>query len=152
MGAALAPERRAPASGSDADFSSAQAPRAVLLGTSRHVTGILAPALREHGFEVVQMPCGSRPERPAVVVVEADCAVELLRAVPDLDTRGPRPLVVAVTRWWNENETELRRVADAVLHAPLRRAEFAPVLAHLRAAVHNDAHAAGRRSLPAGTL
>jgi riboflavin biosynthesis pyrimidine reductase len=107
--------------------------------------------LREHGFEVVQVPCGSRPERPAVVIAEADCAVELVRAVPELGTRGSRPLVVAVTRWWNENETELRRVADAVLHAPLRQAEFAPVLAQLTAALRSDVHATPRRSLPLGT-
>jgi hypothetical protein len=151
MGAVLAPERRAPASGSDPGFSPPQAPRAVLLGTSRYVTGILAPALREHGFEVVQVPCGSRLERPAVVVVEADCAVELLRAVPEPGTPGPRPLVVAVTRWWNENETELRRVADAVLHAPLRRAEFAPVLTQLKAVLHDAVPSTTHRSLAAGT-
>ncbi len=151
MGAALAPERQASASGTDAGFLSSQAPRAVLLGTSRHVTGILAPVLREHGFEVVQVPCGSRLEGTAVVIAEADCAVELVRAVPELGTLGPRPLVVAVTRWWNENETELRRVADAVLHAPLRQAEFLPVLAHLTAVLRGDVHTAPRRPLPLGT-
>ncbi len=141
MGAALAPERPASALDSDPGFSPPQVPQAVLLGTSRYVTGILAPALREHGFEVVQVPCGACVVRPAVVIAEADCAVELVRAVPDLDRPGPRPLVVAVTRWWNENETELRRMADAVLHAPLRQSEFAPVLAHLAAAVRADAAA-----------
>jgi len=106
--------------------------------------------LRAYGFEVVQVPCGARVVGPAVVIAEADCAVELVRAVPDLDRPGPRPLVVAVTRWWNENETELRRVADAVLHAPLRQSEFAPVLTHLAAAVREGA-AAPRRAAPAAT-
>lgn len=150
MGAALAPERPASAPASDPGSHPSPAPRAVLLGTCRHVTGILAPALREHGFEVVQVPCGSRVARPAVVIAEADCAVELVRAVPDLGGPGPRPLVVAVTRWWNENETELRRVADAVLHAPLRRSEFAPVLAHLTAGLRQEA-AVPRRAASAAT-
>lgn len=96
------------------------------------------------------MPCGARVVGPAVVIAEADCAMELVRAVPDLDRPGPRPLVVAVTRWWNENETELRRVADAVLHAPLRQSEFAPVLTHLAGAAREGA-AAPRRAAPAAT-
>jgi hypothetical protein len=42
-------------------------------------------------------------------------------------------------------------VADAVLHAPLRQAEFVPVLAHLTAVLRGDVHTAPRRPLPLGT-
>jgi len=92
------------------------------------VRSVLAPVLRDAGYDVINASEGARIDTAAVVVVEADSGEALLRALSGLGRSLVRPHVIAVTGWWNENENELRRIAGAVLHTPLREGEYRSVL------------------------
>ena len=121
-------------------------PRAVLIGVTATVRTALLPALRSAGFDVLETAsieeyAGSA----AVVVVEADHDPRLVNAVRGVCRSKGGPFVVGVVGWWSDHEPEVARLADAVLHVPLRPAQVQAVIDALPVPVEG-------RGLPRETL
>lgn len=96
-------------------------PIAFLIEPSPDVERCAAPLLAARGFDVrVVHGIPDNLDEAAFVIVEADRGgrtITLARRVralrPELPTAG-------VLRWWNEDESELARLAQFVLHVPVR--------------------------------
>ena len=120
--------------------------RAVLIGLTPSVRAALLPALRSAGFDVLESTSLEEEYdcRAAVVVVEADHDPRLISAVRATCRAKGDPFVVGVAGWWSEHEPEVARLADAVLHIPLRPAQVQAVIEALPVR-------AAAPGLPAGT-
>lgn len=105
-------------------------PLAVLLNVSADTRAALERALCDCGLKVVERPCvDERVQRAAVVVIEGGRGPRSLDEARVLRRRGGGPIVLGVVGWWSENEPDVRRVTDAVLHMPLRVQQIHAVLA-----------------------
>ncbi len=108
-------------------------PLAAFLGVRDPVRQALGAALVDAGFAVVD--AGEPliwPDSAVLAVIEPECALAAGRLVGQLRAAAGMPLVVALAGYWCEFEPELRRLADAVLHTPLRRDEYLPVVSGLQ--------------------
>ena len=127
-------------------FLSSGPPCAALIGITPSVRSALVPALRSAGFDVLETASVEECVcKAAVVVVEADHDPRLVSAVRAACRAKGDPFVVGVVGWWSDHEPEVARLADAVLHVPLRRPQVQSVIDAL------PVRASGRE-LSAGTL
>ena len=107
-------------------------PRAVLLDVSPALCDRLRPALREAGYDVVDVPdIDERVVQAALVVIEAARGPHALANARALRRLAGGPLVLGVVGWWSELEPDVARVSDAVLHVPVREAQLRAVLGAL---------------------
>jgi hypothetical protein len=108
--------------------------RAMLVSVSSGVAAILAPMLGEIGMEIVDPDEASAVGEHTIIVAEADRGTRLLQMIQDMRRRAGRDaFLVGITGWWCDCEPELRAVADALLHAPLRASECRALLEMLPA-------------------
>ena len=104
-------------------------PRAVLIGLTPSMRAALAPSLRSAGFDVLESASVEEHDcRAAVVVVEADHDPRLITAVRAACRSTGDAFIVGVVGWWSDHEPEVRRLADAVLHVPLRAPQVRAVI------------------------
>lgn len=107
-------------------------PLAAFLGVRTPIREELGEALVTAGFAVVD--AGEPliwPDAAALAVIEPECELMAGRLIGRLRGGVAGPLVLALAPYWCEFEPELRRLADAVLHTPLRREEYLPVASSL---------------------
>jgi hypothetical protein len=96
----------------------------MLVSVSPGVAGMLAPMLSEAGLEITEPPDLAAVDKHAIVVAEGDRGTRLLQMLQEMRRRDGRDaFLIGITSWWCDCEPELRLVADALLHAPLRASE-----------------------------
>ncbi|MBI2760652.1 MAG: hypothetical protein HYX51_04405 [Chloroflexi bacterium] len=94
----------------------------------------MAPMLSEAGLEIAELTEASEIRDDSIVIAEADRGTRLLRMLQDIRRRaGSDSFLIGITGWWSDCEPELRAVADALLHAPLRDNECRALLQALPA-------------------
>ena len=102
---------------------------AVFISVSPGVAGLLTPMLNEAGMEIADVTEAAAVPDESVVIVEADRGARLVQMLQDVRRRaGNDSFLIGITGWWSDCEPELRSVADALLHAPLRDKEFRALL------------------------
>jgi hypothetical protein len=94
----------------------------LLLDVSPRVRAALLPILAAAGLEAA--PDDGPPYDGAVYIIEADRGAGLLTITRELRRRAEGALVFALTGWWSDVEHDLKHMADAVLHVPLRHEEW----------------------------
>ncbi len=107
-------------------------PLAAFLGVRAPIRQELGEALVTAGFAVVDS--GESliwPDSAALAVIEPECELVAGRLIGRMRSGIGGPLILALAPYWCEFEPELRRLADMVLHTPLRREEYLPVASGL---------------------
>lgn len=101
-------------------------PIAYLIEPSTAVQSEVGGALADCGFDVHVADFGV-PDvtRATLVVVEADRGARTIAMMRRVRAIRPDLPAVGVLRWWNEDERDLLRLADFVLHVPLRQDQLA---------------------------
>jgi hypothetical protein len=111
-----------------------------LCDLSAKVGAPLGAALEDAGYEVIATTVlDERARRADVVVVEAGHGPEVLRDARGLRRTVGGPAVIGVVGWWSEDEVDVQRAADTVLHVPWRNEQLRALVESLpRAARPSD--------------
>ena len=118
-------------------------PVALLLEPSPAMLACAGPLLTEEGFEVCILD--GVPEElspPAFVLVEADRGSRTVALARQVRCHWPEIVLAGVLPWWDDDERDLARVVDLIVHVPVREDQLKALRALAASFVAN--HTAGR--------
>src|SRR5688500_13994210 len=100
-------------------------PIALLIEPSETTRAQLTDLLVDQGYSVrVANGLTEAHERALLLGVEADRGWRTIALARQMRTIRPDARCIGVLRWWNEDERELRALADLVIHVPFRKDEL----------------------------
>jgi hypothetical protein len=85
------------------------------------MAGPVGQLLADEGYETCILDCV--PEDlapPALVLVEADRGSRTVALARQVRSHWPQIAIAGVLPWWADDERDLARLVDLVVHAPLR--------------------------------
>ena len=128
--------------GSTSPNSRSARPVALLLEPSPAMLACAGPLLAEVGFEVCILdgvPEDLSP--PAFVLVEADRGSRTVSLARQVRCHWPEIALAGVLPWWDDDERDLARVVDLIVHVPVREDQLKAL--RTLAATFAANHAAG---------